>query len=85
MFKLVSGFSMSVESTGKNDELWRGNTWFWKGNFQHVRKEKKMLSCGEGTNGFGKMDRATRGGERIHSFIFFLIGVRLIDDQSMRM
>ena len=22
-----------------------------------------MLSCGEGTNGFGKMDRATRGSE----------------------
>ena len=64
MFRLVSGLSMSVESTGKNAELWRENTWFWKGNFQHVRKEKKMLSCGEGTYGFGKMDRVARGGER---------------------
>ena len=26
--------------------------------------EKKILSCGNGTHGFGKMDRATRGGER---------------------
>ena len=64
MFRLVSGLSMSVESTGRNAELWRENAWFWKGNFWHVRKEKKMLSGGEGTDGFGKMDKATRGGER---------------------
>ena len=64
MYKLVGGISMSVESTRKNVEMWRENTWFWKGNFQHIRKEKKMLSRGEGTDGFGKMDKATRGGER---------------------
>ena len=27
-------------------------------------QREKMLSCGERTDGFGKMDKAARGGER---------------------
>ena len=32
--------------------------------FSTCKRRKKMLSCEERTYGFGKMDRAARGGER---------------------
>ena len=63
MFKLVSGFSMSVESTGRNAELWREHMVLER-KFSTCKRRKKMLSCEERTYGFGKMDRAARGGER---------------------
>ena len=38
--------------------------WLVSGLSRSVKSTEKMLSCGERTDGFGKMDKAARGGER---------------------